>query len=191
MNSLHQELVKTLIELYTLQIQLGNIAASSLQVPDNAIFNRNAALAAGYTEEAVRFMAYMPYLSSEEDGFEIFPNTFVERYVEETDEDVYAYQALRELDTDPFEGVYIPPSYIKLTKHNVYGSIFLYDTDTGIPHFCLDATQFLANNLSMQGSSETGDRLMTTLTSISKTSKFFRRKRPLKHLARGLTAIAS
>ncbi len=110
MNPLHQDMVKTLIELYTLQIQLGNIAASSLQVPDNAVFNRDAALAAGYTEEAVRFMAYMPYLSSEEDGFEIFPNTFVERYVEEPDEDVYAYQALRELDTDPFEGVYIPPS---------------------------------------------------------------------------------
>lgn len=140
MNPLHQDLVKILIELYTLQIQLGNIAASSLQVPDsaNAVFNRDAALAAGYTEEAVRFMAYMPYLSSEEDGFEIFPNTFVERYVEEPDEDVYAYQALRELDTDPFEGVYIPPNYIKLTKHNVYGSIFLYDTDTGILHFYLD-----------------------------------------------------
>lgn len=44
MNPLRQGLFITLTELYTLQIQLENIPASSLKIPDDAIFNRDAAL---------------------------------------------------------------------------------------------------------------------------------------------------
>ncbi|KAJ6783552.1 hypothetical protein PWT90_07706 [Aphanocladium album] len=132
MNPRHRELFSVLVELYNLQVQLGNIAPSALIIPTDAVFNRDAALQAGYTEEAVKVMSNLPYLSSEEDGFEVFPSTFVERYAEEPNEDVYAYQVLRALDNEPFEGVYIPPSYIRLTRQNTCGSVFLYDTDTGI-----------------------------------------------------------
>lgn len=71
MNPLRQGLFITLTELYTLQVQLENIPASSLKIPDDAIFNRDAALEAGYTQEAVRVMAYMPYLDSESCDFKI------------------------------------------------------------------------------------------------------------------------
>lgn len=137
MNPRHQELFQTLIELYTLQIQLGNIPATWLKIPEDPVFNRDAALQAGYTEEAVNVMAGMPYLSRDGSGFELFPSTCVERYVDDPHQDIVFYECLRELDTNPDEEVYLPPSFLKITNQNVYGHTFLYDADTGTRQSCL------------------------------------------------------
>ncbi|KAJ6783551.1 hypothetical protein PWT90_07705 [Aphanocladium album] len=132
MNLRHQELFDTLAELYTLQAVLGNLPADDVVIPHGVTFNRAAALEAGYAEEAVRVMAYMPYLAENSAGFELFPSTYVERYVDAPDHDVVSYKCSRELDTLAGEDVYFPPSFLRITNQNVYGHTFLYDTDTGL-----------------------------------------------------------
>ncbi|KAJ3480606.1 hypothetical protein NLG97_g8035 [Lecanicillium saksenae] len=129
MNSRHQDLFNTLIELYTLHVRLGNLPANAVVIHQNATFNRAAALEAGYTAEAVRVMADMLYIAGDYGYFELFPSTYVQHYVDEPNMGVGFYGATREVDTIYDYDKYFPPHFLRITRQEKYGHVFLYDTE--------------------------------------------------------------
>lgn len=125
----HQPLFKALTELYTLHIQLGHLPESALITPnEDSVFNRTAALEAGYTAEAVRVMSRMPYLEAE--WYEALPNTHVQNYISSGRESVEAYRERREVFANP--GVVVPGHVLGVTTQIGPGYTYLYDTDRSI-----------------------------------------------------------
>jgi len=131
----HSELISVLTELWTLIDQLAVVKSDALRLPpsDSGIhsatsFHADAALAAGFTTEAVAVMSALPYLHDSEPGFgqrtiEIEGSTFPLSYLH-YDENDFTYT--REMFSD--ENI-MPPSAFRLTWQDVNGWEFIYDTD--------------------------------------------------------------
>jgi hypothetical protein len=144
----HANLVEALTDFYTVLVQLCIVVKPMLHIPDLVSgiegFETNAAFAleAGFSPEAVYVMARLPYLAHwiddpDEDGFsmdvepEIMPSTAPSSFVERDDSDTGYYEFLREMDDDPMDDDYlIPGTCLRLSRQNVYGTTWIYDTET-------------------------------------------------------------
>ncbi|KAI5467807.1 hypothetical protein BGZ63DRAFT_372180 [Mariannaea sp. PMI_226] len=138
----HANLFEALTEFYTLLVQLALVPASMLRFPDpvnvSDDFNTEAALEAGFSAEAARLIATLPYVdlsidSQEEDieingFFEIMPSTqFVDL---DRSGDMVAFEWLRDIDQDPYDDRKVPGTVIRLSVSDIYGTVLLYDTET-------------------------------------------------------------
>lgn len=134
-NTHHGELIDVLRELYTLLSRLGAIPFEMIQLPDpttgvhpEGSINTEAADAAGYAPETIRLMTMLPYLAVDhrhEMFFELLPSTFPITYIG-ADLDEGHFRDRRELLND----AEMPPSAMRLTRSEIYGTEFIYDTAT-------------------------------------------------------------
>ncbi|KAK7419613.1 hypothetical protein QQX98_003204 [Neonectria punicea] len=104
--------------------------------------NAAAALEAGFSPEAVNLIARLPYLDIEsrekgEDWYdpggdiEIMPSTFPLTYTTTDEPTANHYEGFRDMDDDPGNEDYlIPGTCIRLSWQNVYGTTWIYDTET-------------------------------------------------------------
>lgn len=131
----HSELIDVLREFYTLLSRLGAIPAERIQLPDpntgvhpDGAINTEAVEAAGYAPETVRLISMLPYLAFDdrhEMFFELLPGTFPITYIG-ADLDEGHFRDLRELLND----AEMPPTAMRLTRSEMYGTEFIYDTAT-------------------------------------------------------------
>ncbi|KPM36176.1 hypothetical protein AK830_g10399 [Neonectria ditissima] len=144
----HSNLFQALSEFYTVLVQLAILPTNLLKFPDpvNGIesFDANAAAAleAGFSPEAVELMARLPYLDIEsreesEDWYhprgdiEIMPSTFPITFTTTDEPTASHYEGLREMDDDLNDEEYlIPGTCIRLSRQNIYGITWIYDTET-------------------------------------------------------------
>ena len=144
----HSELIFVVTELWELLEMLAILkpGASLRRPPSDAgvhtadSFNADAALAAGFTSEAVKVMSALPYLHDSnpdmgQRAVEIRGSTFPLSYLD-FDEEQFGDQ--REIFADPDNLLF--PSDFRLTWHNVEGWEYIYDTEKSI-------ISFLTNNL--------------------------------------------
>lgn len=136
----HSELITVMAELWDLVDTLAIVkSGASLRRPpsDTGIhragsFDVDAALAAGFTLDAVTVMSALPYLHDSrpdmgQRAVEICGSTFSLSYLD-FDEDQFAEQ--REIFADP--EVLILPSAFRLTWQDVNGWEYIYDTEKSI-----------------------------------------------------------
>ncbi|TRX88915.1 hypothetical protein FHL15_010143 [Xylaria flabelliformis] len=125
----HEDLCYALEELYGLLVSLEAIPMERFLlyvVTDRDDFNVAAALAAGYTPEAVNLMRVLPYLKMEDNKFlPLLPHTFPINHPG-ADKDEEYFRAQRRLLT----GEEMAPTAIRLTRSEVYGTEYIYDTAT-------------------------------------------------------------
>lgn len=144
----HSELISVVAELWELLEMLAVLKpGASLRRPpsDTGVhtadnFNTDAALAAGFTSEAVKVMSALPYVHDShpdmgQRAVEIRGSTFPLSYLD-FDEEQFGDQ--REIFADPDN--LLLPSDFRLTWHNVEGWEYIYDTEKSI-------ISFLTNNL--------------------------------------------
>lgn len=138
----HAELIQKLGEFYTLLAQLGSVDPPSLvriPTPDApAPIHRAAALAAGYTDEAVGLLGQLPYVSKDPNDWhpQMMPSTEPIDFTKCEKEDDFRFWREygdgvddRAEDEDGNEEL-IPGSVVKLTEIHLYGTFLLYDTET-------------------------------------------------------------
>ncbi|KAI0183815.1 hypothetical protein EV127DRAFT_413758 [Xylaria flabelliformis] len=123
----HGELIYALDELYNLLVVLKAIPMERfLRYIERDDFNVAAALAAGYTPEAVNLMSVLPYLKMEDDEFlPLLPHTFPINHLG-ADKDEEYFRAQRVL----LNGAEMAPTAINLTRSETYGTVYIYDTAT-------------------------------------------------------------
>lgn len=129
----HIELITTLGELYTLFVDLGMISAERLRLPDpntgthlNPAINKAAALDAGYSPETVEVLSALPYLDVGRHEFmEILPSTYPITYLGDNRDEGYFRGRHGFWNDEEME-----PTAIRLTSSAVYGTEFIYDTET-------------------------------------------------------------
>ena len=95
-----------------------------------SIFNADAALAAGYNEEAVAVLSAMPYLGvgRQEMMNQIRPATFPVSYLGEDLDEGYFVGQREMLDDEQ-----MPASAIRLTwEEGGHGFVYIYDTETSM-----------------------------------------------------------
>ncbi len=134
----HRELISTLYELYTLLSSLGAVPAVYLPDPktgthpDGAI-NTASATAAGYAPGTVQLMTALPYLTdaSHEMFVQLLPSTYPITYLGETFDEGY-FLGFRELLND----AEMLPTALQLTRSEIYGTVFIYDTATSESFSC-------------------------------------------------------
>jgi len=142
----HGELVAVVTELWELLDTLAIVEpGTSLRRPPSDTgmhransFNANAALAAGFTEEAVAIMSTLPYLHDSDPDMgqravEICGSTFPLSYLN-FDEEQLANQ--REIFADP-ENLILPSAF-RLTWQDVNGREYIYDTEKSIVFFLFE-----------------------------------------------------
>ncbi|KAI1115463.1 hypothetical protein F5Y14DRAFT_450034 [Nemania sp. NC0429] len=133
-NTDHGEFIAVLREFYTLLSRLGVVPFEMLQLPDpntgvhpEGAINTEAASAGGFAPETVRLMTMLPYLAVGQHDWSLqllpstHPITYLGADLEEGD-----FRSQRELLHD----VEMPPSAIRLTWSDNYGTEFIYDTAT-------------------------------------------------------------
>ena len=136
----HRELITVMAELWELVDTLAIVKpGASLRRPpsDTGIhragsFDVDAALAAGFTPDAVTVISALPYLHDSrpdmgQRAVEICGSTFPLSYLD-FDEDQFAEQ--REIFADP--EILILPSAFRLTWQDVNGWEYIYDTEKSI-----------------------------------------------------------
>ena len=136
----HSELINVMTDLWELVDTLAIVkSGASLQRPpsDTGIhragsFDVDAALAAGFTPDAVTVMSALPYLHDSrpdmgQRAVEICGSTFPLSYLD-FDEDQFAEQ--REIFADP-ENLILPSAF-RLTWQDVNGWEYIYDTEKSI-----------------------------------------------------------
>lgn len=132
----HSELISVLKEFYTLLSSLGAIPAEKLQLPDpdtgvhpDGALDTETAGAAGYAPETIQLMNALPYLAVDEHEmfFELLPSTFPISYIG-ADLDEGHFRDLRELLND----AEMPTTAMRLTRSEIYGTEFIYDTVTSM-----------------------------------------------------------
>lgn len=136
----HSELISVMAELWELLEMLAVLKpGTSLRRPpsDTGVhladsFNADAALAVGFTPEAVTVMSALPYLHDGhpdmgQRAVEICGSTFPLSHLD-FDEEQFADQ--REIFADPDN--LILPSAFRLTWQNVEGWEYIYDTESSI-----------------------------------------------------------
>ena len=136
----HSELITVMAELWELVDTLAIVKpGASLRRPpsDTGIhragsFDVDAALAAGFTPDAVTVISALPYLHDSrpdmgQRAVEICGSTFPLSYLD-FDEDQFAEQ--REIFADP--EILILPSAFRLTWQDVNGWEYIYDTEKSI-----------------------------------------------------------
>lgn len=145
----HANLFETLTEFYELLVKLAVIPPEMLKFPDphtgDANFNVDAALEAGYTPEAVRLMARLPYLDIDSDilldneyypffgDLEIMHSTHPISFVGNGEEEAEYFEWMRRMDDDPMpdDSDYVMPgTHIRLSNQNIHGLTFIYDIET-------------------------------------------------------------
>ncbi|KAI0903115.1 hypothetical protein F4823DRAFT_636713 [Ustulina deusta] len=128
----HSELINTLRELYMLLVHLGAISADRLRLPDpntgthrDSAINVAAALVAGHSPETVKVLAVLPYLDVEDHEMflQLLPSTFPISYLGANLDEGY-FRGRREL----LNGAGMAPTAIRLTRSEIYGIEFIYDT---------------------------------------------------------------
>lgn len=142
----HSELIAVMTELWELLDMLAIVKpGASLRRPpsDTGIhradsFNSSAALAAGFTPEAITVMSTLPYLHDShpdmgQRAVEICGSTFPLSYLD-FDEEQFADQ--REIFADP-ENLVLP-SVFRLTWQEVNGREYIYDTEKSIVFFLFE-----------------------------------------------------
>lgn len=139
--SQHVELINALTELYTLLDTLGALPALNPDSNDVGVNVRlpphpagslsvQAAVAAGYSAEAVALMSALPFLADEHaykhgSGYQLMPSTYCVSYLgEDVDEGEFEWR--REMLDDHL----MPPTAVKLTQSDVYGVEWVYDVGT-------------------------------------------------------------
>jgi len=138
--SRHSELIAVVTELWELLDTLAIVKpeASLQRPPSNSgihradRFHANAALAAGFSPEAVRVISALPYLHDSQPDMgqravEICGSTFPLSYLD-FDEEQFGDQ--REIFADPDN--LILPSAFRLTWQNVNGWEYIYDAEKSI-----------------------------------------------------------
>ena len=124
----HAEIIETLREWYTLLETLAATKPGLARHPPHPseVFNAEAARTAGYADEAVGLLQELPYLDvgDHEMFLELLPSTFPLSYLGHLD--VGYFEACREMQHDEM----MPPTAIKLTRSEIYGHVFIYDTAT-------------------------------------------------------------
>ncbi|KAH9825668.1 hypothetical protein Tdes44962_MAKER00598, partial [Teratosphaeria destructans] len=125
----HGEIISALTELYTLLDTLGAIEPDLVRLPPHSpdALNRTAALAAGYTPEAVDLMSQIPYLLDRD--VELMPSTVPINHIS-PDADRGHFDDAREM----FEEEVMRPTAVRLTRSMVYGTELIYDVSTGLLH---------------------------------------------------------
>lgn len=183
----HSELLAVMTELWTLIDKLAVVEPDALRLPppDTGIhpatsFDADAALAAGFAQDAVLVMSALPYLHDSEPDMgqrtiEIVGSTFPLSYLH-YDEDDITY--IREMSSD--ENI-MPPSTLRLTWQDVNGWEHIYDAEERCSSSLLSclgsgiADTFLEQNSCMSGT------LSTMMATISCTCSPCR---PAKHSSR-------
>ncbi|KAI0545855.1 hypothetical protein F4679DRAFT_588047 [Xylaria curta] len=121
----HSELIYLLQEFYSLLMALEAISPQSYlvyHVTPRDDLNVDAALWAGYSAEAIAVMYKLPYL---EIDMPVHPHTFLITYLgADLDEEWFSDQ--RKLSN----GEEIAPTAIRLTRSEIGGIEYVYDTDT-------------------------------------------------------------
>lgn len=130
----YSELINTLRELYMLLVHLGAISADRLRLPDpntgthrDSAINVAAALVAGHSPETVKVLAVLPYLDVEDHEMflQLLPSTFPISYLGANLDEGY-FRGRREL----LNGAGMAPTAIRLTRSEIYGIEFIYNTTT-------------------------------------------------------------
>ncbi|KAI1149429.1 hypothetical protein F4825DRAFT_430435 [Nemania diffusa] len=131
----HSDLINTLRAFYGLLADLGITSKEHIILPNprtgthsEDVFNAAAAREAGYTPEAVAVLsALLPYLNTDahEMFFELLPSTCPSTYVGEDCDEGY-FRGAREMLND----VEMPPTAIRLTRSEIYGTVFIYDVES-------------------------------------------------------------
>ncbi|KAH9986362.1 hypothetical protein F4779DRAFT_611843 [Xylariaceae sp. FL0662B] len=133
-NTHHSELINVLREFHTLLSSLGAIPAEKIQLPDpdtgvqpDGAIDAEAAHAAGYAPETIGLMNALPYLAVDrhEMFFELLLSTFPITYIG-ADADEGYFRDLRGL----LNNAEMPPTAMRLTRSEIYGTEFIYDTAT-------------------------------------------------------------
>lgn len=130
----HSDLIRTLLEFYTLLAQLTFIEPSGILTP-NPIHDVDVAtltakaLEAGYLHDMVDLVLHLPQLDASicNDGTHILPSTYMRNFLHDDDWD-------REIWERPDweeEERYWPANMLCLTRSNIYGYLLVYDIDTG------------------------------------------------------------
>lgn len=132
----HSDLIKTLLEFYTLLAQLTFIEPSEVLIPnpmhDVDVATMTAkALEAGYSHDMVDLVLHLPQLDASicNDGTHILSSTYIRNFLTDDDWD-------REIWERPDweeEIRYWPANMLFLTRSNIYGYLLVYDIDTGEP----------------------------------------------------------
>lgn len=131
----HSELFAVMTELWTLIDKLAVVEPDALRLPpsDTGIhpatsFDADAALAAGFAQDAVLVMSALPYLHDSEPDMgqrtiEIVGSTFPLSYLH-FDEDNFTY--MREMSSDE---TIMPPSALRLTWQDFNGWEYIYNAE--------------------------------------------------------------
>ncbi|KAI8947143.1 hypothetical protein F4801DRAFT_26052 [Xylaria longipes] len=125
----HGELISVLRELYTLLSSLSAVPTEMVCLPDpKTDTHPDGALdteAAGYAAETIALMNALPYLAvdRQEMSLELLPSTFPMTCLG-ADLDEGYFLSHRELLND----VEMRPTAIRLTRNEIYGRVFIYDT---------------------------------------------------------------
>jgi hypothetical protein len=143
--SSHSELIAVMRELWTLLDTLAIVKhGASLQIPPPdtgvhpaSIFCVDAALAAGFTLEAVTVMSALPYLhdsqpDSGQRAVELSGSTFPLSYLHSDEED---FNSMREIYGDAEE--MLLPADFRLMWQNIYGTEYIYDTEKSMSFLAL------------------------------------------------------
>jgi hypothetical protein len=127
--STHSELLSILKKFYNLLETLDVIEPGSTLMPPHpqGAIHLEAAAAAGYASETVALMTALPYLTNEEERahVEILYSTYpVTYYGAEKDEGSFEQEREMLLDL----GGIMPPTALKLTYSDIYGTDIIYYT---------------------------------------------------------------
>jgi hypothetical protein len=177
--STHSDLIAVMAELWTLLDTLAIIkSGASLQLPPSdtgvhpaSTFSIDAALAAGFTPEAVTVMSALPYLHDSQPewgqravdfGGSTFPLSYL--HFEEDD-----FDHMREIYDGAEE--MLRPSDFRLMWQNIYGHEYIYDTEKSLLSLAFDGLVMvtLLTRFLDQGSCMFGHRRMTMGAMITST----------------------
>ncbi|KAI0203377.1 hypothetical protein F4808DRAFT_418502 [Astrocystis sublimbata] len=130
----HGDLITTLRSFYILLADLGITSTEHIILPNpqtgthsEHVFNAAAAREAGYTPDAVAVLSALPYLDTDvyDMSFELLPSTYPSTYLGDDADEGY-FRDAREMLNE----VQMPPTAIRLTRSEIYGTVFIYDVES-------------------------------------------------------------
>lgn len=124
----HAELISAMTEFYML-LRTAAVLPEDVHIylPPHlpGAISTDAALAAGYSEEAVEVIAGLPYLGRTD--LDLMPSTQFESYYGEN-KDARFFEDKREMVSEGDE--LMPPTAVRLTINNIYGYELIYDAES-------------------------------------------------------------